>query len=74
MTFWEVKFDHAIYDDDGYITMKTEGPNFFETSEECMAYVLSQTHLKVCHIEMTQRAMGAWKSEIILNSKDKKED
>ena len=71
MTYWEVNFKHRLEDEEGYPYEKKEGPAFFATDEECMAYVLSQKHLKVCGIEMTQRSLGTWKSEITLNAPNK---
>ncbi len=41
MLFWEVRFKHTKPDEDGYATQINEGPNFFATIDECMAFVLS---------------------------------
>lgn len=68
MNFWEVYFKHRLEDDEGCRYEKKVGPAFFATSEECMAYVLSQNHLKVCGIEMIERHLGTWTSQITLNA------
>ena len=71
MLFWEVRFKHTVEDDEGYPFQKNEGPNFFATIEECMAFVLSQPHLNITDIEFHQRSLGTWKSEITLNAPNK---
>ena len=67
MKFWEVRFKHTIEDNEGYPLQKNEEPNYFETVEECMAFVLSQPHLNITDIEFHQRNLGSWKTTITLN-------
>ena len=71
MLFWEVRFKHTKSDENDYSTQIDEGPNFFSTIEECMAFVLSQPHLNITDVEFHQRSLGIWKSEITLNAPDK---
>ena len=71
MLFWEVRFKHTKSDENDYSTQINEGPNFFSTIEECMAFVLSQPHLNITDVEFHQRSLGIWKSEITLNAPDK---
>lgn len=71
MLFWEVRFKHTKTDENDYSTQINEGPNFFSTIEECMAFVLSQPHLNITDVEFHQRSLGIWKSEITLNAPDK---
>ena len=71
MLFWEARFKHMKSDEDGYAMQLDEGPNFFATLEECMAFVLSQPHLNITDIEFHQRSLGTWKSEITLNAPNK---
>ena len=71
MLFWEVRFKHTIEDDEGYPFQKNEEPNFFGTMEECMAYVLAQSHLNISNVEFTRRYLGTWKSQILLNDPNK---
>lgn len=71
MLFWEVRFKHTKSDENDYPTQIDEGPNFFSTIEECMAFVLSQPHLNITDVEFHQRSLGIWKSEITLNAPNK---
>ena len=71
MLFWEVRFKHTIEDDEGYPFQKNEEPSFFGTMEECMAYVLAQSHLNISNVEFTRRYLGTWKSQILLNDPNK---
>ena len=68
MKFWEVKFTFIDYDWDS--EEKREEVAFFETLEECMAFVISNNSLDIKNIEFKQRTMGIWKTEYTLNRKD----
>ena len=66
MKFWEVKFTFIDYDWDN--EEKRELVAFFETLEECMAYIISNNSLDIRNIEFKERTMGTWKVEYTLNS------
>ena len=68
--FWEIRFKHEI-DDGEYSYDKSEGPGFFATIEECMAYVLDQDPLDITEVEFIRRSFGVWKSQILLNDPNK---
>ena len=68
MKFWEVKFTFIDYDWEK--EEKREEVAFFETLEECMAFVISNNSLDIKNIEFKQRSMGIWKAEYTLNRKD----
>ena len=68
MKFWEVKFTFIDYDWDN--EEKREEVAFFETLEECMAFVISNNSLDIKNIEFKQRTMRIWKTEYTLNRKD----
>jgi hypothetical protein len=69
MMFWEVKFKSREDNPDyNYPEVIVHDSNYFETLEECMAFVLSQGHLDICDIEFHQRSLGTWKSEYTLNA------
>ena len=67
MLFWEVRFKHTIEDNEGCPLQKREEPTFFGTMEECMAYILSQSHLDISNVEFIRRSLGTWKQQITLN-------
>ena len=67
MLFWEVRFKHTAEDDNGYPFQKSEEPIFFGTMEECMAYILAQSHLDISKVEFIRRSLGTWKQQITLN-------
>lgn len=66
MKFWEVKFTFIDYDWEK--EEKREEVAFFETLEECMAYIISNSSLDIKNIEFKARTMGTWKVEYTLNS------
>ena len=66
MKFWEVRCTFIDYDWDN--EEKRELVAFFETLEECMAYIISNSSLDIRNIEFKERTMGTWKVEYTLNS------
>ncbi len=69
MKFWEVRFTFIDYDWDN--EEKREEVAFFETLEECMAFIMSNNSLNIKNIEFKQRHMGIWKVECTLNKNNK---
>jgi hypothetical protein len=68
MKFWEVKFTFIDYDWEK--EEKREEVAFFETLEECMAFIMSNNSLDIKNIEFKQRSMGICKREYTLNRKN----
>lgn len=66
MKFWEVRCSFVDYDWDN--EEERELVAFFETLEECMAYIISNRSLDIKNIEFKARTMGTWKVEYTLNS------
>lgn len=72
--FWEIKFKHEVTPDNPFNYephLETTDPVYFETMEECMAYVIDQKHLDIKEILLIQRNLGTWKAPYLLNDPDK---
>jgi hypothetical protein len=68
MKFWEVRFTFIDYGWDS--EEKREEVAFFETLDECMAFIMFNNSLEIKDIEIKQRNMGTCKVEYTLNKKE----
>ena len=66
--FWEVKYQYLDDTTDEYVEA---AHGYFQTIEECMAFILSnRKHYDIKEVVMNKRYIGTWKVPYTLNGKD----